>query len=77
MENKEELNEVFENNEMVKQVKQSYMTKQDLINLIESLTFTEVTDFSMFCITSYKIAKNEKGNKYVDKLGFDIKIDRY
>lgn len=77
MENKEELNETFENDCMIKQAKNSYISKEDLIKLIESLNFTEVTDFSMFCITSYKIKKNEHGNKYVDKLGFDIKIDRY
>lgn len=77
MKNKEELKEVFENNEMVKQVKQSYITKENLIKLIESLSFTEVKEFSMFCITSYKINVNEKGNKYVDKLGFDIRIDKY
>ena len=77
MKNKEELNETFENAYIIKQAKHSYISKEDLINLIESLNFTEVTDFSMFCITSYKIVKNEKGNKYVDKLGFDIKIDKY
>lgn len=75
MENKEELKEVFEKNNMIKLVKDSYLSKDDLIKLIESLTFTEVKEFSMFCITSYMVKTNENGKEYVDKLGFDISID--
>lgn len=76
MENKE-LKMQFEKDNMIKLVKESYLSKDDLIKLIDSLTFTEVKEFSMFCITSYVVKTNENGKEYVDKLGFDISIDKY
>ncbi len=60
---------------LIKASKDSYLKKEDLIHMLENLNFTEVKDFSVTCITGYKIKTNDKNEKYVQTLGYDIRID--
>lgn len=69
--NKEMLNDSI----LIKATKDSYMKKEDLIHMLENLKFTEVKDFRVTCITGYKIKTNDKNEKYVQSLGYDIRID--
>ena len=70
-ENKELLNDSL----LIKAAKVSYVKKEDFIKMIENLNFTEIKNFSCEFITDYQIKKNDKDQKYVQTLGFDIRID--
>lgn len=70
-ENKELLNDSI----LIKASKGSYLKKEDLIKMLENLNFTEVKDVSISFITGYKIKCNDKNEKYVQTLGYDIRID--
>lgn len=70
-ENQELLNDSI----LIKASKDSYLKKEDLIKMLENLNFTEVKDIRISFITGYQIRKNDKGNKYVQTLGYDINIE--
>lgn len=71
---KDENKEILNDSLLIKASQDSYLKKEDLINILENLTFTEVKDFSVTCITGYKIKTNDKNEKYVQALGYDIRI---
>lgn len=60
---------------LIKATQDSYIKKEDLIKIIENLTFSEVESIKLSCITGYRIKVNDKGDKYVQVLGFDININ--
>lgn len=70
-ENKELLNDSL----LIKASKDSYLKKEDLIKMLENLNFTEVKDVNISFITGYKIKYNDKNEKYVQTLGYNIRID--
>ena len=70
-ENKELLNDSL----LIKAAKDSYIKKEDFIRMIENLNFTEIKNFECEFITGYQIKKNDNDQKYVQTLGFDIRID--
>ena len=70
-ENAEFLNDSLQ----IKACKNSYLKKEDLIKILEDLNFTEVKDIRLTCITGYQIKVNDKGDKYIYPLGFEINID--
>lgn len=69
--NKELLNDSI----LIKATKDSYMKKEDLIKMIETLNFSEVETVRISFITGYKIKVNDNGNKYVQTLGFELDIN--
>ena len=72
---KDESKELLNDSILIKATKDSYLKKEDLIKMLENLNFTEVKDVSITCITGYKIKTNDKNEKYVQSLGYDIRID--
>lgn len=67
--------DVLENTELVRLCKKSYITKDDLIDIIQKLNFTEVANFSITCITGYKIELDSDGDKNVRTYSFDINLE--
>ena len=65
----------LEDTELLVLAEKSYITKEKLIEFINALDFERVKDFSMQVITGYRIRINNEGKKYVDTLGYDIRID--
>ena len=61
--------------DLINLTKNSYMSKESFIKLLEEINFSEVKDVSITCITGYKIKTNDHNKKYVDSLGFDITIN--
>lgn len=72
---KDESKELLNDSLLIKATKEGYLKKEDLIKMLENLNFSEVKDFCITCITGYKIKINDKGEKYVQSLGYDIHID--
>lgn len=72
---KDECKEMLNDSLLIKATKDSYMKKEDLIKMIENLNFSEVKNFTCEFITGYQIKKNDKGEKHVQSLGFEIRID--
>lgn len=60
---------------LIKATKDSYIKKEDFVKMIENLNFTEIKNFTCEFITGYQIKKNDKDQKYVQTLGFEIRID--
>lgn len=61
--------------ELLELSEKSYITKEKLIEFINALDFKQVKDFNMTVITGYRIRINNDGKKYVDTMGYDIRID--
>lgn len=56
-------------------VRNSYITKEDFIELITKLKFDRIETCNIHFITSYVyIAETEKTRAYVKTLGYDINI---
>lgn len=53
----------------------SYMTKDDLIKILQTTDFYAVQNFSVECITSFVAEKNKDGKTIVSTRGFNIRID--
>ena len=66
-----ELNDI----ELIELAEKSYITKEKLIEFINALDFKQVKDFNMQVITGYRIRINNEDKKYVDTMGYDIRID--
>ncbi len=60
---------------LIQKAKESYIKKEDLINLINSLSFTEVKSLRLCVITDYGIKYNDDNDPYVKTFGYDIEID--
>lgn len=57
--------------QLIKSTKASYLSKEDLIKMIQELNFGEVKSLSLEVITGYRIEENRN----VTTLGYDIRID--
>lgn len=69
------MNEEIRDNDLILASRESYLKKEELLKILESLDYIAVKNFSVDCITGFMIEKNDKGNKYVKTLGFEIRID--
>lgn len=58
--------EYFEN------VKNSYITKEEFIKMIETLDFKAIEDFDINVITEFYIEVNENEEPRIKKLGYHI-----
>ena len=57
--------------QLIKSTRASYLSKEDLIKMIQELNFGEVKSLSLEVITGYRIEENRN----VTTLGYDIRID--
>lgn len=71
----DESKEMLNDSILIKATKDSYMKKEDLIKMLETLNFSEIESIRLYCITGYKIKINDNGNKYVQTLGFEVVIN--
>ena len=67
--------ELLNDSILIKATKDSYVKKEDFIKMIENLNFTEIKNFTCEFITGYQVKINDKNEKYVKSLGFEIRID--
>lgn len=67
-------NDMLDDALLIKKTKESYISKEAIIDLISSLDFTEVSYFNIECITGYRIKLDSKGEKYVSPYSFEIDI---
>ena len=65
--------EVIENDKLIQLSKESYITKEELIKILEELNCIAFKSITLNCITGFKVAYNEN-EKYVKTYGFDINI---
>lgn len=73
---KDESKEILNDSLLIKASKHSYLKKEDLIQMLENLNFSEVKDVNISCITGYQIkVSSSTKEKYVQTLGYDIRID--
>lgn len=62
-------------NALINQSRNSYITKENFIELISKLHFDRIETANIHFITGYEyIPKNEKTREYVRTLGYDINI---
>lgn len=60
---------------LIKNCRNSYLTKEDFINIITKLNFDRIQTCNMNFITSYEyIPETEKTRAYVKTYGYDINI---
>ena len=71
----EELNKNIRDGDLFNEKRMRYITKEQFISMIQELNFTFVKDVELTCVTGFKICENDKGNKYVECVGFDIRIN--
>ena len=65
-------NDLIENDvQLINSTRASYLSKEDLIKMLQELKFGEVKSLSLEVITSYRINEDRK----VSTLGYDIRID--
>ena len=53
-------------------VKNSYITKEEFIKMLETLDFKAIEDFDINVITEFYIEVNENGETKIKRLGFHI-----
>lgn len=61
--------------EQIEEIKDSYLTKEDFIKMLEGIKFSHVQNIHINLITSFKIKVNDKGKEYIDPLYIDIDIE--
>ena len=61
---------------LVNQSRNSYISKEDFIEIISKINFDRIKSANISFITGYKyIPENEKYNEHVNTLGFDFNIN--
>ena len=55
--------------------KKSYITKEELLNMITNIDFIAVKTLSLYAITGYRIVVNRDGDEYLDTYCKEIRID--
>lgn len=71
---KDETKQLIEDSILVKKSRESYLKKEDFIEMMNKLKFTEVKTVRIELITGYEVKINDKGKAYVNTLGYDIEI---
>ena len=72
----EESKQMLNDSLLMKASIDSYLKKEELIQMLENLNFSEVKDVNITCITGYQIKTSPATKeKYVQTLGYDIRID--
>ena len=73
---KEETKQLIEDSILVKIAKESYIKKEDFIEMLNKLKFTEIKSVRIKFITGYQVEiDDDDGQPYVKTLGYDIEID--
>lgn len=62
--------------EDIELIKKSYITKEELLEMITKLDFIAVKSLSLYAITGYHINVNRDGNDYLDTYCKEIRIDQ-
>lgn len=57
------------------EIKNSYLTKEEFIKMLEGINFSHVMNIHINLITCFKIKVNDKGKQYIDPLYIDIEIE--
>lgn len=63
------------NEELLEQARESYISKIQLIEMINALDFEKVKDFRMEVITNFNIKYTDENKRYVNTFGYDIHIN--
>ena len=61
--------------EMIEISDSTYITKEELLKIIESIDFKKVKSLELEVITGYRIRYNDNNTPYVQTLGSTFKID--
>ena len=64
-----------EQDKLIKKTDESYITKEQLLQIISSLEFKKVKNARIEFVTDYIIKYNRDDEPYVQALGFDININ--
>lgn len=64
-----------EQDKLIKKTDESYITKEQLMQIISSLEFKKVKSARIEFVTDYIIKYNRDDEPYAQSLGFDINID--
>lgn len=64
-----------EQDKLIKKTDETYITKEQLLQIISSLEFKKVKSARIDFVTDYIIKYNRDDEPYVQALGFDINID--
>lgn len=61
---------------LVNQTRNSYITKEEFIEIISKLEFDRIKNVNIDFITGYKyVPENEKYNEHINTLGFNFNIN--
>ena len=61
-------------NELIEEVKKSYISKEQLIDMINSSKFDYVEELEVKVITGFREMENKDGSKYIQPMGYKISI---
>lgn len=61
--------------EQIDEIKNSYLTKEEFITLLENINFTHVKNIHVDLITGFKIRFNSNDEQYIDPLYIDLNIE--
>lgn len=61
--------------EEIELAKKSYITKEEILNMITNMDFIAVKSLSLYAITGYRIGVNRDGDEYLDTYCKEIRID--
>ena len=64
-----------EQDKLIKKTDESYITKEQLLQIISSLEFKKIKDARIEFVTDYIIKYDRDDEPYVQALGFDININ--
>lgn len=61
--------------ELLENAEKSYITKEQLIEMIISLDFKQVKDLRIEVITGFSIKYDNDGKRFVNTFGYEIHLD--
>ena len=64
----------MELNELIAKAKNSYISKENLLNILNNLNFEYVEDLQFRAITGFQVKKNKDESEFVQPLGYRIEI---
>lgn len=71
---KDETKQLIEESLLVKKARESYLKKEEFIEMINKLNFTEIKLARIEFITDYEVNISAEGKPYVNILGYEIEI---
>lgn len=61
-------------NELLEEAKKSYITKEQLIDMINSSKFDYVEELELKVITGFREMENNDGSPYIQPMGYKISV---